>query len=112
MESALRRVVLFGKIDLGSVRCYGGLGMFHILIWVAVSHICPNGEIARTVSMSIVGHCMDVIKKVNKAIININKNQIVDPMRVCVCVCVCVSNWGPNRNCQILPGLEARRKVL
>ena len=77
---------------------------------MAVSHICSNGKITQTVSMSIVCHCMDVIKKVNKAIININKNQIVDP--VCVCVCVCVNNWGPNRNCQILPGLEAHRKVL
>lgn len=44
--------------------------LFHILIWVAVSHICSNGKINQTVSMSIVGHCMDVIKKVNKAIIN------------------------------------------
>ena len=37
---------------------------------------------------------MDVIKKVNKAIININKNQIVDPVCVCVCVCVCVLTTG------------------
>ena len=63
--------------------------LFHILIWVAVSHICSNGKINQTVSMSIVGHCMDVIKKVNKAIINLNKNQTVDPVCVCVCVCVC-----------------------
>lgn len=78
------------------MRCYGGLGMFHILIWVAVSHICSNGKINQTI-YSIVGHCMDVIKKVNKAIININENQTVDPM--CVCVHMCVNNWGPNRNC-------------
>ena len=66
-----------------------GAGNVLYLYWVAASRVCTSGKINQTVSMSIACHCMDVIKKVNKAIININKNQIVDPMCVCVCVCVC-----------------------
>lgn len=51
---------------------FWGLAMFYILVWVVVSEVCTD-DLSNCILKSFACHCTEVIKKVNKEIININE---------------------------------------